>query len=838
MGLIVQVAVAQAAIAVSVFSLITYLWLGLTVLLNGNRASLVTWVGSMGLLLAALFFLCHGALVGAGVPSGPSPTDFWWRLAWVPAFAAPLFWAAIGLHYAELFGPWKRFRLPVLQAVAALGALAGLLALLSWPAIAHYGDFIRLLDASLRVRRPAPPPAAATPALPLLSIAFVVYLTVCAFLPWISLAAARRLAARFHTPVPVAVGSEIASAAAFVAVAPGVQAAGQLSPDHAPAMVSAPGRTQPARSPVQTRPLAGADAALLWDARDAWARARPALLAASLLMMGTGVIVAAIGIMTSFAAHGASAAPIGLPVALPVPKTRPGHVPVVLVATDLVVQLALAGVGLAVGWAVVRQGILVERRLPQRGFLSHWRGMAIVAAVFATVIAGMASIEPEALPELLVLVALVSAAYALFTWQSYVAHDRMLAQLRPFVSSLALEHGGWLAADPADVERSVEALFTSLCRDVLGASRARLSLSAGRLHRTFAYQASELDADMQDQREWALPVSDERGVVARLVLGPRADGAGYTSADLEIARACGQRFLDAVGEFAAAQAIAALARQRGLEAELSAALPRRVLHDEVLPRLHLAMLRLEALGARLRVPSAVSAERAPTTADQEASGDGSSDALRAELGGVVRELGQAHHDLAALMRAAPIVNQKRLEHGMVSALRAALDGEFRGAFDQLDLDIPSAAGAAADALSPLVADLLLGATLEAVRNAGRHARGGDLHRRLALRVVLAADDGAVSIAVSDDGVGLQSADASPGPLPPDEPKPSARASAADASTGTPTTPGARSGLLTHAALVALLRGTLSVQSQPDAGTTVTIRVPRSSPLHAGQPSNS
>jgi hypothetical protein len=67
---------------------------------------------------------------------------------------------------------------------------------------------------------------------------------------------------------------------------------------------------------------------------------------------------------------------------------------VVLVATDLVVQLALAGVGLAVGWAVVRQGILVERRLPQRGFLSHWRGMAIVAAVFATVIAAMASIEP------------------------------------------------------------------------------------------------------------------------------------------------------------------------------------------------------------------------------------------------------------------------------------------------------------------------------------------------------------------------------------------------------------------------------------------------------------
>src|SRR5262249_11916645 len=104
-----------------------------------------------------------------------------------------------------------------------------------------------------------------------------------------------------------------------------------------------------------------------------------------------------------------------------------------------------------------------------------------------------------------------------------------------------------------------------------------------------------------DAREWALPISDERGVVAQLVLGPRADGAGYTSADLEVARACGQRILDAVGEFAAAQAVASLARRGGLESELSAALPRRVLHDDVLPRLHLAMLRLEALRGRASV---------------------------------------------------------------------------------------------------------------------------------------------------------------------------------------------------------------------------------------------
>ena len=104
MDTVLQVGLAQVAIALSAFNLITFLWLGLMVLLLGDRRNLITWVGGIGLLLAALFFLCHGALVGAGVPDGASPSDVWWRVSWLPAFVAPLFWAATGLHYAELAG--------------------------------------------------------------------------------------------------------------------------------------------------------------------------------------------------------------------------------------------------------------------------------------------------------------------------------------------------------------------------------------------------------------------------------------------------------------------------------------------------------------------------------------------------------------------------------------------------------------------------------------------------------------------------------------------------------------------------------------------------------------
>ncbi|HKS69733.1 MAG TPA: ATP-binding protein [Ktedonobacterales bacterium] len=823
---LLQPALAQLAIALSVFSLITYLWLGLTVLLIGNRASRVTWIGGIGLLTAAVFFLCHGALVGAGVPVGPSASDVWWRLAWVPSFLAPILWAAIGLHYAGLEGSsvrTRRLRRPALIGAGALGVLAAVLALASWPAIGRYGDFIRLLGAALRLRGvPQSPPPPASPLLPVLALAFIAYMAACALLPWASLAA-RRL-----RPTPRAA-------------------------------------------------TAGSDGTQLWDAADAWNHSRRALLGASLCMIAAGAVAAVVGIGASIGERhpGAAASTNGATVG------ALGHVPLVLVAADLIVQVALAGLGLLLGWAVVRQGVLVERQLPQAGFFRQWRGTALVALVLAVVVAGMALIEPEALPYLLVLVTLVTATYALFTWQAYGEHDRLLAQLRPFAASLSVGYAGWLASDPREVERSVEALFISLCRDVLGAAWGQLSLSAGRLHRTFAYsEPREANGGEEVRHEdsgpaWTLPVMDEHGVVARLVLGPRGDGAGYTAADLEIARACGQRILDAVGEYAATQAIASLARRRGLEAELSAALPRRVLHDEVLPRLHLAMLRLEALRARegngerggrggiaenaeqreseekpQRTQRDAEAERESVGAsggrpvrggesanahgvrpggvhpactavadDGGVSGD-TTGATARELGEVVAELGRAHRDLAALMRATPAANPRRVEHGLVGALRSSLEGEFRGTFDALEWDVAPEHAAAADALSPVAADLLLGAALEAVRNAGRHGRGEDLHRRLTLRVAVVADSGTVTVAVSDDGVGLQKEAGRAAKSIPSDTSPNP-AVAANGSHG-----GTRTGLLTHGALVALVGGALTVRSNPDGGTTVTVRMPR------------
>jgi hypothetical protein len=778
---VVQVAVANAAIALSAFSLITYLWLGLTVLLLGNRHALVTWVGGVGLLIAAIFFLCHGALVGAGETTGAGPADVWWHLSWLPAFAAPVFWATIGLHYVGEAGVWGRLRRMALAGVLALGGLAALLTIVNWRAVATYGDFIRLVSGVLGVHTVSASASQplAEPAMPALAVAFVAYIGACACLPWLALVARRFL--------------------------PGIV--------------------------PENRWGASGETTLLWDATTAWDQARPALLAASVCMIVAGAVVGVVGVLTSLASRAAAQARgtargtthAGVPAA--------GHLPLALVTADLVVQAALAGLILMLGWAVVRQGVLVERRLPQRGFLGHWRGTVVVAAAVAGMVDLLAYTDAESLPALLLLVVLMAAAYALFTWESYAAHDRFLTQLRPFVDSLASGAAGRLAAGPQDVERAVEALFTSLCRDVLEASRGHLTLTAGHLHRSFTYVASGADGEpgMEPGREWVLPVADERGVVVRLALSPRADGAGYTSADLEVARACGQRILDAVGEFIAVQTVAQLARRRGLEAELTAALPRRKLHDDVLPRLHLAMLQLEALRGRLgargiaeprggEAQAVVAAERSTASASNgvgavaTAEDDARGDEPGAALGEVVSELGGVHRDLAGLLRTAPTANPRRLELGFYRALRAALEGEFRGTFDEVIWDAPDDARTAANGLNDIVADVLLGASLEAIRNASRHARGGDLHRRLSLRVTLAAEEHGVSVTVADDGVGPRTTDAA-----------LSTADEGAASDGLATS--TRSGLLTHSALLTLIGGSLAVQPGRAGGTVVALRVP-------------
>lgn len=163
-------------------------------------------------------------------------------------------------------------------------------------------------------------------------------------------------------------------------------------------------------------------------------------------------------------------------------------------------------------------------------------------------------------------------------------------------------------------------------------------------------------------------------------------------------------------------------------------------------------------------------------------------------------LSSAHRLLSDLLRelpSAPVPDVARL--GLVDALRRLLAGELARAFDAVDWDLPPEAEARAAALPPLAADVLYTAAREALRNAARHARRPDAPLRVTITFASAGPTG-LALTLADNGLGLN-----------------AHAAESRDSTG--------QGLSLHGTLLAVLGGTLTVESEPDAGTQVRLTLP-------------
>ena len=291
---------------------------------------------------------------------------------------------------------------------------------------------------------------------------------------------------------------------------------------------------------------------------------------------------------------------------------------------------------------------------------------------------------------------------------------------------------------------------------------------------------------------WMLPIYDELGLVAMLYLGPRKDGGVFTDEDMNLAHACGQRILDTLGDHEAMQAVSALLRRRIVDVKLLGAQQRRVLHDEILPQMHLALLRLETLRSMIAVEQTVPSQR------------GSDDhgvVLEQTVDEAVAMISDAHRRLAAMMRATTTGAPHRLERdGMMRAIHTMLDQDFHHAFDEVNWSVSEETERVIDEKTPpAVAELIFAAVQEALRNAARHARGTDIHRPLCI-TLKATCDPHLEVIVADDGVGI-------------------------VSSGGSTTTGTGGGLLTHSALLAIAGGSLTVKSTPGEGVTVRILLP-------------
>jgi signal transduction histidine kinase len=284
-----------------------------------------------------------------------------------------------------------------------------------------------------------------------------------------------------------------------------------------------------------------------------------------------------------------------------------------------------------------------------------------------------------------------------------------------------------------------------------------------------------LDPQQYGGAVWAVPLWSERGLIGILLLGEKRDGGLYTQEEIEIARAAGERLIDTRASGEIARRLMALQRQKLQEGQLLDRRTRRVLHDDVLPRIHTAMLLLAG--------------------DQDRG-----DAAKSTNGEVVAILGDLHQQISNLLHALPTPDTLQVARvGLLGALHGIVGGELRYAFDTVSWEIEPEAEGAVGAIPALAAEVIVYAAREAVRNSARYGRNGDPNRPLHLTIRLAWQDGLV-LAVEDDGAGIDVAE--------------------------PSGAGSGQGLALHTTLMAVVGGTLTVESLPGAWTRVALALPR------------
>jgi signal transduction histidine kinase len=244
---------------------------------------------------------------------------------------------------------------------------------------------------------------------------------------------------------------------------------------------------------------------------------------------------------------------------------------------------------------------------------------------------------------------------------------------------------------------------------------------------------------------------------------------------MELARTAGERLVDYQVSAEITRRLMALQRVQLTESQVIDRRARRALHDEILPGLHALLLDLTV---------------------QEANGAPSR---------VVKSLSEIHRQIADLLSDLPgnlpegrTTDLARL--GLAKALQRVVEVELRQAFDQVSWQVSPEAARAAQDLPPLQAEVLFYAAREAVRNAARHARSTSSGIPLRLEASLEWKDG-LMIQIQDNGIGIDSPN---------------RANSAQ--------PGGQ-GLALHSTLLAVIGGSLSVQSEAGRYTCVSIKLP-------------
>lgn len=503
-------------------------------------------------------------------------------------------------------------------------------------------------------------------------------------------------------------------------------------------------------------------------------RARPWLVGAALIQIAASLLVGWVMLWVINQAHRQTSIPA---------------MDTTLAQYDLAIASLIAFAVIFLGQAITSYEVFTGKALPRHGLLRYWQQAVILGGSYAAIISLSLSLNLNPIYNVVLSALLMTGFFALLGWRSFTERQSFINQLRPFVTSQRV-FDQLVATSPIDVE--IDRSFTVLCQDVLGTRQAYLA-ARGPLAPlvgdalVFSVDQTPQLPDLEgilgpwitveniciplqqaaggDWR-WLVPLWSERGLIGILLLGPKLDGGLYAQEEIEIARTVGERLIDMRASTEIARRLMALQRQRLAESQIIDRRMRRVLHDEVLPHLHTALLSLNA--SQETHPEAVEA------------------------------LSKAHRQIADLLRDLPVaITPEVSRQGLIAALQKSINNEFSSAFEQVTWDIPEDAIHPLEHLSPLVSEVVYYAAREAIRNAARHGRVDDVLPTLKIAAKQRAQEW--EIVIEDDCAGNQD--------------------------GQYSEPGSGQGLTLHSTLMAVIGGELSFEQVPGKVTRVVLRVP-------------
>ncbi|NMB53270.1 MAG: hypothetical protein GYA15_01095 [Leptolinea sp.] len=457
-----------------------------------------------------------------------------------------------------------------------------------------------------------------------------------------------------------------------------------------------------------------------------------------------------------------------------------------LTGLDVIIELLITAAILFIGQAAMVYEVFSSTPLPRSGLKKRWLFAMWTGGIFAIFFSGV--LIYFARPDL------ASLLFIPFLAGILTAQNRAsaLEQEAGFSRLRTLARPQWLYeqifSQPSGMSDTIDIFpdFEMICTNVVQTRRALL-LPVGEMtsffpekicfpNNTSQLEALPIPGDLSTQNRqarpldphqsggytWALPLISVRGLDGWFFIGERLDGSLYSMEEMEIARAAIERWMDNQAAAEITRRLLNLQQQKLAETRLLDQKARRILHDDVLPLLHTALL----------------SQPQGEQADQ---------------------ISSAHRRISQLLRDAPPPPPIDIaRNGLIASIRKIAEGEAALMKADLSFETQQEVEPFVAALSPEEAETIFYAVRECLRNIQKHAGMGGDHTS-SIRIHFSCQ-GSLQISIENNGCV-------------DEPGKDNRI------------PSTGQGLMLHNSLLAIYGGGIRMTALQNGNTRVTITLP-------------